>query len=88
MTRRRWAERRPAEAVHEPPASPDAAGRPPRFRHYLLLTLAFWLFLVLQAVVLIRSLGSGQTVVLFSVFLGASFLAACLFDYVWLRPRR
>lgn len=89
MSRRRRAQRKPDD---DPPRSgptpPSSSVRPPRFVHYLLLTLAFWGFLALQAVVLMRSLGSSQTVILFSVILGAGFLVACVFDYVWLRSRR
>lgn len=88
MNRRRRAKRGPAEPGEETAARPARPSRPPRFLHYLLLTFVFWIFLALQAVILIRSLGSGQTVILFSVFLGAGFLAACVFDYTWLRSRR
>jgi len=86
--RRRRSQRQPAGPAEDPPAPSGEEPRPPRFLHYLLLTLAFWGFLTLQAIVLIRSLGSGQTVILFSAFLGASFLAACVFDFAWLRARR
>ncbi len=67
--------------------SPSPRGAP-KFLHYFCLTLAFWGFLTFQAVVLRRSLGSGQMVYLFSGILGLGFLAACLFDYTWLRTRR
>lgn len=66
----------------------QSRSRPPRALHYLYLNLAFWLFLVFQALVLVRSMGSRDTVVLYSMILGAGFLIVSIFDYCWLSLRR
>ncbi len=76
-----------ARGISAENGSPSPRGAP-KLLHYLYLTLAFWGFLTFQAVVLRRSLGSGQMVYLFSGILGLGFLGACLFDYTWLRTRR
>lgn len=71
-----------------PPRGGTGSGRSaPKFLHYLYLNLAVWLFLGVQAVVLARSLGSSQTVLLFTAILGLGFLAVSVFDYLWLQRR-
>lgn len=89
MTPRRSAkrEKKPTEEAPLEERSPESHSSP-RALHYFYLNLAFWGFLVLQTIVLRRSLGSGQMVYLFSALLGLGFAAACLFDYFWLRFKR
>lgn len=68
-------------------AGAAAERRGPRLLHYLYLNLALWLFLAMQGAMLSRSLGSSQSVWLFTGLLGLGFLTVSVFDYVWLRLR-
>lgn len=88
MKRRKSRERGP-ESPSAPPTAADArpVRRSPPALHYFYLNLAFWGFLILQAVVLQRSLGSGQIVYLFSAILGFGFAGVCVFDWAWLRSQ-
>jgi hypothetical protein len=89
MTSRGAGKRHSKPMADSPPQNHEPSPRrAPRLRHYLYLTLAFWGFLILQALVLSRSLGSGQMVYPFSTILGLGFLVVCVFDYTWLRTRR
>jgi hypothetical protein len=71
------------------PRGGDASTRrgAPKLLHYVYLNLAVGFFLIVQAAILARSLGSSQTVILFTAILALGFLAVSLFDYLWLRSR-
>lgn len=69
-------------------SAPPSAAPAPRLRSYVYLNLAVWGFLLVQGVVIGRSLASGSMVTAYSVLLALGFLGASIFDFLWLRAGR
>ena len=75
----------PAEELSPPGSQSSRSPLPPRFRSYLALNLAVWVFLAILAWILSEWLGSSHTIILLSVLLAIGFFAVSVFDYLWLR---